>query len=243
MPRPTAPEPPAGGEREQRLFLPRRTHWSDRLAVAAVVVDHEVVARAEVEAPRVVRVAGVERTRPVVAVAACAAEEAIDTGAGSGQEETVAVGSGEESSIHTVLLCPGDGRVVVELLKLFLGGHAPVSAPVGHGRVVSRLQGGQVVGEAIIAVAGAVTVLGQRVRAAVAVLVSAPIIDILWLRLAPGEVVAVVLRGFGAHVASGLQQAARQAEVDIGVAIVSATAVVSTIPSIVISSVARVFRA
>lgn len=68
-------------------MLPRRTHWSDRLAVVAVVVVHVVVARVEVEVPRVVRVAGVERTRPVVAVAACVVEAVIVTVAGSGQEE------------------------------------------------------------------------------------------------------------------------------------------------------------
>ena len=36
--------------------------------VAVVVVVHVGVARIEVEVPRVVRVVGVERTRPVVAV-------------------------------------------------------------------------------------------------------------------------------------------------------------------------------
>ena len=70
-----------------RQVLPRRTHWSDRLAVVAVVVVHVDVARIEVEVPCVVRVADVERTRPVVAVAACVVEAAIVTVAGSGQEE------------------------------------------------------------------------------------------------------------------------------------------------------------
>ena len=64
-----------------------RTHWSDRLTIVAVVVVHVVVVRIEVEFPRVVRVVCVERTRPVVAVAACVVEIAIVAVASSGQEE------------------------------------------------------------------------------------------------------------------------------------------------------------
>ena len=59
-----------------------------RVTVVAVVVVHVGVARIEVEVPRVVRVVRVERTRPVVAVAACVVETAIVAVARSGQEET-----------------------------------------------------------------------------------------------------------------------------------------------------------
>ena len=65
-----------------------RTHWSDRLTIVAVVVVHVVVVRIEVEVPRVVRVVRVERTRPVVAVAASVVEAAIVAVASGGQEET-----------------------------------------------------------------------------------------------------------------------------------------------------------
>ena len=53
-----------------------------------VVVVHAVIARIEVEVPRVVRVVRVERTRPVVAVAACVVETTIVAVARSRQEET-----------------------------------------------------------------------------------------------------------------------------------------------------------
>ena len=56
--------------------------------VVAVVVVHVGVVRIEVEVPRVVRVASVERTRPVVAVVASIAELVVPTVARSGQEET-----------------------------------------------------------------------------------------------------------------------------------------------------------
>ena len=64
--------------------LQPRAHSSDRLTVVAVVVVHVVIVRIEVEVPRVVRVVRVERTRPVVAVAACVVETAFVAVARSG---------------------------------------------------------------------------------------------------------------------------------------------------------------
>ena len=55
-------------------------------------------------------------------------------------------------------------------------------------------------------------------------MVGAPVVGVLRLGLAPGEVVAVVLGVVGTHVAGGPQQAARQAEVDIGVVAAAAAA-------------------
>ena len=136
---PCAPRPPTFSPvpvTEQRLVLTSRTHGSDRPPIVAVAVVHEVIARIEVEVPRVARAARVERTRPVVAVAACEVETAIVAGARSGQEEIAAVACGEESSVHPVLLRPGYGRVVVELLPFFLRGQAPPISTVGSCRVV-----------------------------------------------------------------------------------------------------------
>ena len=200
---------------EQRLVLRSRTHGTHTLTAVAAAVAHFVIVRTEAEAPRVVRVARVERTRPVEAVAACVEETAIAAVASGGQEETVAVRSGEESSVHAVLRRPSDGRVVVEFLPFFKGGHAPVWSPVGRGRIVLGQEGGQVIGEALVAVAGVVAVLGQRVFATIAVLVGAPVIGVLRLGLVPGEVVAVVLGSFGTYVTGGPEQAARKAEVDV----------------------------
>ena len=88
------------------------------------------------EVPRAVRVVGVERTRPVAVVAACAVEAATAAVASGGQEETVAVSGSEESSVHAVLGRPSDGCVVGEFLPFLLGGHTPATAPVGCGHVV-----------------------------------------------------------------------------------------------------------
>ena len=210
---------------EQRLVLRPNAHCSDRLPTAAAAEVHVVTARIEVEVPRAVRVARVERTRPIVAVAACAVEIAIEAVASGGQEETVAIRSGEESSAHAVLGRPSGGRVVVELQPFLHGRHAPVWSPIGRGGVVIGQQGGQVIGEAIVAVVGIVAVLGQRVVATVAVLVSAPVVGVLRRGLAPGEVVAVVLGAVGTHIAGGPQQAARQAEIDVVVYMTLATEV------------------
>lgn len=107
--------------------------------MVALMVAHEALARCvEVEIMRIGWAGNhVERTRPVVAVAAIVFESVLLAVARSGQEETVAVSGGEQATVHAVQLCPGDGRVVFEFLKLCLGGHAPVAAPVGHGCVVT----------------------------------------------------------------------------------------------------------
>ena len=207
-PRPTAFSPmPVLPVTEQRLVLENGPH---RKAEAAVEVVHPGV-RIEVEVPRVVRVARVERTRPVVAERASVVELTVTTVARSGQEETVAVVSREELTVHAVLLRPSDGRVVVELLELFLGGHTPANAPIGCGSIIFWKQGGQAVGEAVVAVVGIGAVLGEGVLATVAVLVVAPVVGVLRRGFAPSEVVAVVLGAVGTHIAGGPQEAARQA--------------------------------
>ena len=111
---PCAPRPPtfrhacsACGRTEQRLVLTRGAHGSDGSTVVAVeAVVHVVVVRKEVEVPRAVRVARVERTRPVVAIRPNVVETAVPTVARSGQEETVTVVTSEEPTVYTVLGCP-----------------------------------------------------------------------------------------------------------------------------------------
>ena len=133
---------------EQGLVL-TRTHCSDRKSIGAEVAAHVAPVRTEAEAPRAERAARVERTRPVEADAAV--EIAIFVEASGGQEETVAIRSGEESSVHTVLGRPSDGRIVVKLLPFLLGGHTPTAAPIGCGSVVLGQQSSQVVSEAVVA--------------------------------------------------------------------------------------------
>ena len=172
------------------------------MPIVADAAAHAVIARPEVEDPRVVRVR-VERTRPVATDAACVVETAIVAVARSGQEETVAVTRSEEPSAHAVLCCPSVSRVLVQFLPFFLGGHAPICAPVGRSSIILGQQGSQVVSEAVVAVTGVAAIFGQRVIAAVAVLVGAPIVGVFGLRLTPGKVVAIIFRGISTHIAGG----------------------------------------
>lgn len=201
---------------EQGLVLRSRAHCSDRSTAAAVVAAHAVVARNEAEVPRAVRVARVERTRPVVADVACVVELTAPAVAGSGQEETVAVGGREESSVHAVSCRPYIGGVMVQLLPLHSRGHAPAAAPVGCGSIIIRLEDSQVVGETVEAVTGIVAILGELVIIAVAVTVGAPVVGGLGLRLTPSKIVTVPLGRVSPDIAGGPQGTARQAEVNIG---------------------------
>ena len=83
-----------------------------------------------------------ERTRPIDAMV-CVGKVAFDMLACSGQEENVTVARGEQPSIHAVPGRPSVGGVVYQFLKFLLGGHAPIVAPVGRGRIVTRFQDGQ----------------------------------------------------------------------------------------------------
>ena len=104
---------------------------------------------------------------------------------------------------------PCYGRVIEQFLKLRLGGHMPTTAPVGRGCIVPWKKSGQIVGEAVIAAVGHVAVLGEGITVAVAVSVGAPVVSILGLGFTPSEVVAVVFRVGGTHIAGCPQQAAR----------------------------------
>ena len=62
-------------------------HSTHSVAVVAVAVVRVVIAGIEVQVPRAVRMALVERSRPVVAVGACVAEATIVAIAGSGEKD------------------------------------------------------------------------------------------------------------------------------------------------------------
>ena len=201
---------------EQELVLRRGAHWTDSETVEPPEAVHEEIVRIEVEVPGVVRFAGVERTRPVAAVAASVVELVAPTVASGGQEKTVAVARREKQAIHIVLGCPSCGGILVQFPPLDFGRHAPATAPVYRGRVIFRLKDGQVVGEAVVTVTRVGAILGQLVVRAVGILVSIPVVSGLGLGFAPSVIVTVTLWCCGTHVAGGPQGAARKTEVDIG---------------------------
>ena len=165
---------------EHGLVLTDRAHTE---AIAAAAVVHVATVRIEAEAPRIGRVVGAERPRPVVAVGAGVAELRVPTAAGSGQEERLSVLlRGELPAFHAVLRRPLVGRVRQQLVPLRLAWRAPAAAPVGSGRVVARLQGRLVVGEAIVAVATAIAVLRQFVGCTIGVLVCISVVSFLRCR-------------------------------------------------------------
>ena len=84
------------------------------------------------------------------------------------------------------------GSVLVQFPPLVNSRHAPAIAPVGCGGVIFRLEDGQVVGEAVVAAARVIAILGEGVGAAVAVLVSTPIVGVLRLGFAPGVLEAEI---------------------------------------------------
>ena len=149
---------------EQRLVLTRGTHRPDRVTDVAGDTPHiRLCVPSEIEAPGVARVviqiACSERTRPVVAVARI--ERTPRTEASDRQEDHIAVRPRETPPVHAVLCCTFISAVIVQLLPFFLCRSAGSTAPIGRGRIIARLKDGQVVGIAVAAEIGIVTVFCQ----------------------------------------------------------------------------------
>ena len=93
------------------------THGANRkTVVAAAAVVHAPVIRIEVEVPRVVRKARIERRGPIVAVAAGIKDLTTPTVAGSREEDAISIRSGELASIDAVQGRPLDGGFVEKFL-------------------------------------------------------------------------------------------------------------------------------
>ena len=148
-----------------------------------------------------------ERGRPIVAIGA---DTAI-THAGKGQEDAVAVGTGDEMTPDAVAGSIDGICVVVEFLPVGRCGCVCAGTEVDGGGIVDGLKFGLVVVRAAVAWIG--NILGQGVLTR-AIGVVTPIVGGLGCRLAPGEEVAVILGVVGADVDLSPELAAGQAQVD-----------------------------
>ena len=187
--------------------------------VAVGVTAHIDVVRVEEHVACTVTVVLVERTRPVHTV--CAAAIEIRAGvvlgaeaAGSRQEDAVAVHPARHfqaiDSVQRRLLVCCEVHVQ-QFLHLFLSRCLPLAAPVDGCSIIFRLEGRQIVHHAVAAIRA---VLFHCILRTAAESVNAPIVDILCLRLAPGKVVAILLRAVGADIACCPKRAAGQPEVN-----------------------------
>ena len=95
------------------IDLSRRTHKTYCETAGLFVEVRAVINRIEVEAPHKVRVVGIDRTRPVFAVAANVFYLVAHTVAGGRKEETLSVGRSEQQAVHTVLGSPSIGGVLL----------------------------------------------------------------------------------------------------------------------------------
>ena len=107
----------------------------------SVAVARAVVAAKEVQVTSAVGVRRTERTRPVVAalthVIHVISKRTAAT-ASSREEDTVAVGfTGYEITVVSTLGCPSPIAFITEFFKLSYGRHAPHTAPVLTGGVMT----------------------------------------------------------------------------------------------------------
>ena len=191
------------------------THGTDTEPVVAVVVAYALIDLTEVEAPRTARVFRVERGGPVAAGGACAEEIRAIAVAGGGQEDRVAIMGGEPAAVDVVEGRPLYGGVVYQFLPFLSGRGAGSVAQKRCGGVVTGLQYRKAVHRAVFCNG---VVLGQRFHDTLAVhrtvAVSTPFVVTFRLCLAPGKVVAVVLRIGSTNIVTAPKQSARQPEID-----------------------------
>ena len=112
-------------------------NWTHALTGSAVVAAPVCVARIEAEVASVVAAARTLRARPAVAVTADEDEVSVMADAGSGQEDTPAVRTGELATLHTILRCPNALVTLVEkFLDLVERGHLPGAAPLHVSHII-----------------------------------------------------------------------------------------------------------
>ena len=124
------------------LHLILRADWPHGQSVVAVAeVIPAPVIRIEVHAPRVVRVVvRIERTRPIVAVAACARERTVVAVTRSREEDTIAVAfAGYLVAIHTILSCPCPSTLLEKFGHFCIGWHAPCTTPINMSSIICEV--------------------------------------------------------------------------------------------------------
>ena len=127
-------------------------HWTNRetSAPAEVVVYVAVIkTNDKLEAFRIERQALVERARPIIAHIVFDSRLVVPEDASDGQEDTIAISCGEQTTIHPVS-CSKSMAALCHQFNPFINSRStPALTPVDCGGIVTRLQGLQVVSEAV----------------------------------------------------------------------------------------------
>ena len=134
----------SGRTTSSRTYLSLAQSFCDganTLTVAAVAVVREVVEATEAQDTSEVGVRRTERTRPVAAYLTHAARIGTVAPASSREEDTVAVRTGNLITFMPALGCPSPRAFLKEFFKLSVGWHAPRTAPVLTGGVVTTAWG------------------------------------------------------------------------------------------------------
>lgn len=133
------------------------------------------------------RVAGVERTRPIVAIRTRVVNRTAPTIAPSREEQGIAIVCRQQIPFHAVLRCPLTAAVGSQFLKLLLCRHSPRRSPVDVSSIVLRVQFGLAIHRAILAVSAILYQLDVRAIDEVEPLVVAPVVIILCLGLSQAK--------------------------------------------------------
>ena len=114
-------------------------HRANRLPIVAVVDARVVEARTEVEAPCVAVVVRDRNRRPVPAVRTGLLERSPAAGAGKKDAgRSIVTPAANNIAVHVVCCRTSPVTLALEIVKLLLSRHAPVSAPLHLRRVMIR---------------------------------------------------------------------------------------------------------
>ena len=114
-------------------------NWPHGSSAAPNVVDPAHGAGNEGHVPRVARAARIERTRPVVAEAACEVERTIVATARSGEEDrfigVTRLRARHFITIYSILEGPSPSTLIKKLILLSMSRHSPTSTPISTSSV------------------------------------------------------------------------------------------------------------
>ena len=166
---------------------------ANTLTEPAVVAVRVVGAANEAQVTSAEGVRRTERTRPVVAVLTHAVRISTEAPASSREEDTVAVRTGNLITFMTALGCPCPRAFITEFFKLSNRWHAPRTAPVLTGGVVTTAWGDTCLTANLVGAPTFALVI-KAVKAGL------PVVIILSSGLTPGIVATIVARAACAHV-------------------------------------------
>ena len=200
-------------------------NWAHTVTVETEAAEPVVTTAIEEQGVSAVAVIAVKRRQPVETVATSAADHRSVAIARSGEEDAVAVGTGDAVTVYAVLGGPSPSAVVEQFSLLFNCWHAPGATPFYMGHIVLGVKDGFVIHSAITAI---IAILGHVIKTTATPFIGTQVVVALLLGFAPSIITTEFFRFCCTYIAGCPFYTAWQTEVNIFMTIVWVILAIST---------------